>query len=494
MSSVYPWIYVDYRDNIWSFFQNDNKELHYNIMYGEGKWTKETLIDKDVLEFAVHVEEDETIHIVYTNIRGELKYCTMKDKQWVGKKLYEIERYETEIQNLKVNIIGAEMHIFYLLVNNDGSDHAVLMHCIWNGKEIKNETLYDIILTHSMRDHYTININEDMNIEIFFVTDEGDESSLNYSICENNKWSPQKRLYGIQGEDIGFEILVDKQNIHVLNKFREDAIYFFDHVRIDINGDIQQFRVYESSKELHEPILFIESSKLYCCWLERDKVFCASFKDERWSNPFLVNRENELPLKQYNCFIYSIEYKSIKALKVYATDELDLYVYIPSQFIANMNEPLKYERNRKNEDADNNEAFQKLKLELSRIRLEKKSLENKIESLNIQLRKKQRFMEEYEERFTRVLEQKRKADENYKVFLELQQNIQKELESANNQLSEERKRKADIENELKKCTDENLSIKREVEKVSNENKRLFKELEFERNQTIMERLLKKKLN
>ena len=270
-----------------------------------------------------------------------------------------------------------------------------------------------------------------------------------------------------------------KQNIHVLNKFREDAIYFFDHVRIDINGDIQQFRVYESSKELHEPILFIESSKLHCCWLEGDKVFCASFKDERWSNPFLVNRENELPLKQYNCFIYSIEYKSIKALKVYATDELDLYVYIPSQFIANMNEPLKYERNRKNEDTDN-EAFQKLKLELSRIRLEKKSLENKIESLNIQLRKKQRFMEEYEERFTRVLEQKRKADENYKVFLELQQNIQKELESANNQLSEERKRKADIENELKKCTEENLSIKREVEKISNENKRLYTYISIDR--------------
>ncbi|OOM77825.1 hypothetical protein [Clostridium sp. BL-8] len=493
MSSVYPWIYVDYRDNIWSFFQNDNKELNYSIMYGEGKWTKDTLIDKDVLEFAVHVEEDETIHIVYTNINGELKYCTMQDKQWVGKTLYEIEKYEVEIQNLKIKIIGADMHIFYLLVSNDGSDHGVLMHCTWNGKEIKNNTLYDIILTHSIRDHYTININEDMNLEIFFVTDEGDESSLNYSSYENNTWSEAKRLYGIQGEDIGFEVLVDKQNIHVLNKFREDSIYFFDHVRIDINGEIQEFRVYESSKELHEPILLIKSSKLYCCWLEEDKIFCASFEDEKWSSPFLVNRESELPVKQYNCFTYSAEYKSIRAMKVYGTDEPDFYLYIPSQLIANTSGVLKYERNRKNEDIGN-EALQKLKLELSRVRLEKKSLENKIESLNIQLRKKQRSMEEYEERFARVLEQKRKADENYKVFLELQQNIKKELESTSNQLIEEKKSKANIENELKKCTEENILIKREVEKMSEENKRLFKELEFERNQTIMERLLKKKPN
>ncbi|NRU00376.1 hypothetical protein DFR89_005625 [Clostridium beijerinckii] len=78
-------IYVDYTDNIWKFFRNDNRELCYKIMYEEGKWTKENLINNEVLGFAVYVEGDERIHIVYSNIKGELKYCTMKDKHWVGK-------------------------------------------------------------------------------------------------------------------------------------------------------------------------------------------------------------------------------------------------------------------------------------------------------------------------------------------------------------------------------------------------------------------------
>ena len=171
-------------------------------MYGDGKWTKESLIDKDVLGFAVYVEEDETIHIVYSNIKGDLKYCTMNDKQWVGKILYKMQIDDFEIQNLKIEIIGDKMHIFYLLIGNDGSDHGVLMHCIWNGKETRISTLQDIILLPNLREYYLINVNENNNIDVFFINDEGDEISLNYCRFENLTWAPAKRLYGIQGDDI----------------------------------------------------------------------------------------------------------------------------------------------------------------------------------------------------------------------------------------------------------------------------------------------------
>lgn len=493
MNSVYPWIYVDYRNDVWKFFRNSNKELCYKIMYGEGKWTKDNLIDKEVLGFALYVEADETIHMVYSNIKGELKYCTMKNKQWVGKMLYKMDIDEFEIRNLKVKIIGAGMHIFYLLVGNDGSDHGVLMHCIWNGKETKTTTLQDIILIPNINEHYIININEENNIEVFFITDEGDEVSLNYCSFENNRWSPLKRLYGIQGEDVGFEVLRDKQDIHILNKSREDSIYFLDHVSIDMTGNIQEFKVYESSKELAEPLMFIEDNKLYSCWLEEGKIFYSVFENEKWSEAFYFDRGNELALSRYNCFISCDGDSSIRAMKIYATNDLDFYLFVPSQFVMSMKDSLKDNKNQVNEDVSKEEkALQRLKLELSRVKLEKKGLENKIESLNIQLQKKQRAMKEYEESFARLIEQKRKGDENYKVFLELQQNIQKELEEANKQLLEERKIKGNIENKLKECKEENTLISQQAEMMSKENKRLYKELELERNQSIMERLLKKR--
>ncbi|WP_252249259.1 hypothetical protein [Clostridium sp. VAP23] len=495
MTSVYPWIYVDYTNNIWKFFRNNNKELVYKIMYGDGKWTKESLIDKDVLGFAVYVEEDETIHIVYSNIKGDLKYCTMNDKQWVGKILYKMQIDDFEIQNLKIEIIGDKMHIFYLLIGNDGSDHGVLMHCIWNGKETRISTLQDIILLPNLREYYLINVNENNNIDVFFINDEGDEISLNYCRFENLTWAPAKRLYGIQGDDIGFEVLRDQQEIHILNKSREESMYFLDHVRIDVAGNIQEFRVYESNTELEEPLLFIENNKLYSCWLEQGKIFYSAFNDEKWSSAFYFDRGNELAVRRYNCFIRSDDESLIKAIGVYGTNELDLCLFVPSWFVANMKDSFKYELDKVNEDTPNEEqAFQNLKLELSKTTSEKKNLERKIVSLSMQLRKKQRFMEDYEEQIARILEQKHKLEENYNVFLELQQKIQKDLEDTNQQLVEEREIKTSIENKLKECEEENIVIKQQINIISEENKKLYEELELEKNQSIMERLLRKRPN
>lgn len=536
MSSVYPWIYVDYTNNIWKFFKNDNKELRYNIMYREGKWTKENLIDKEVVGFAVYVDGDETIHIVYINIKGELRYCTIKEEQWVGKTLYQMDSDEFQIQNLKVEIIGEEMHIFYLLIANDGSDHGVLMHCIWNRKETKVSSIQDIILVPNLKEHYEIYVNKNSNIDMFFITDEGDEIALNYCIFEKHRWSTIKRLYGIQGDDISFKVLRDQQDIHILNKSREDSIYFLDHVCMDINGIIQEFRVHESTTKLVEPILFIESNKLYSCWLEQGKILYSGFDGEEWGSAVQFDMNDEHIVERYNCFIYCDKESSVKSAEVYGTNELDLCLFIPSQFVINIKEDtLKYGINQTNLAAfREEETIQSLKLQLSRTKLENKNLESKITSLNMQLQKKQKFMEEYEGRIARMLEQKRKADENYNIFLELQQNmqkelevtkkkfseekmitanlkkelnemknqlteakdliitLQKELEDTSQQLLEERNIKLNIEKKLEEYEEENVVIRKQLEIISEEKKKLYEELELEKNQSIMERLLRRR--
>ncbi|WP_346877014.1 hypothetical protein [Clostridium sp. UBA5712] len=516
MNGVYPWIYSDYKDNIWKFSRNDNKELCYRIMYREGKWTKETLIDVEVLGFDVYVSVDETIHVVYSNTKGELRYCTMKDTQWLGKLLYQVESEEFEIQNLKVEIIGDEMHIFYLLVGNDGSDHGVLMHCIWNGKETKITTIQDIILIPNLKEYYSVHVNKKGNIYAFFISDEGDEISLNYCNFENHRWSIARRLYGIQGEDIGFEVLMDQQEIHILNKSREDSIYFLDHVSIDIIGSIKEFRVHESRKELKEPILFTKSNKLYVCWLEQGKISYSAFDGKKWSSVVYFDRGNELTVERYNCFIGIDKDSVTKVKKIYGTSGLDLYLFNPSEIITSMKDSLKKEGNQvKGATLQERESIESLKLELSSVNLEKKNLEKKIIALNLQLQKNQRFIDEYEEQITRILEQKRKSDENCNIFLKLQKNIQKELEGTKKkfleeellttsiqkeleytkqQLLEERKIKVAVESKLKECQEENVIIKQQGEIINEEKRRLSEELELEKNQSIMERLLRRRTN
>jgi len=514
MNGVYPWIYGDCKDNIWKFSLNDNKELCYRIMYSEGKWTKETLIDVEVLGFDVYISGDEIIHVVYSNTKGELRYCTMKDKRWLGKVLYQVESNEFEIRNLKVEIVEDEMHIFYLLVGNDGSDHGVLMHCIWNGKETKTTTIQDIILIPNLKEYYSIHVNKKRNIYAFFITDEGDEVSLNYCDFENNRWSSARRLYGIQGEDIGFEVLMVQQEIHILNKSREDSIYFLDHVSIDIIGSLKEFRVHESRKELNEPILFTESNKLYSCWLEQGKIFYSVFDGQKWVGQVYFDRGNELTVERYNCFIYIDKDSDTKVRKIYGTRGLDLYLFDPSEFIVNIKDSLESEGSKaKKIVSQEGESSESLKFELSRVNLEKKNLEKKITALNMKLQKNQRFIEEYEDQISRILEQKRKSDENCNIFLELQKNIQKELEDTKKRfleeevltrniqkeleytrqkLIEEKNIKIAVESKLKECQEENVIIKQQSEVINEERMRLSEELELEKNQSIMERLLRRR--
>jgi hypothetical protein len=513
MTSGYPCIYTDYSNSIWKFSINDNEELRYNVMYEEGKWTKEMVIDKDVVGFAVYIEEDETKHIVYSNIKGELKYCTMQNKKWVGKTLYHVESDEFQINDISVIIILGEMHIFYMLIADDGSDHAVLMHCRWYGGEAKINILQDIILVPNLHQHYELLCRDEDTIAVIFITDEGDEASLQYCSFEKNRWTQPKRLYGIQGDSIRFEILSYNQEINILNRSKEKDTYLLDHVSIDINWNIEEFRVYDSSKKQGEPILFIEESRLYCCWFEQGKILYSSFDGEKWAGAKYLESNIKSILQRYNYCIPYDEKSFNRTSGIYGTVEPDLQLIVPYEFVKDMHH---------NESSSSVKAgeFYGIKEELQRVKAEKKALEKKIASFNMQLQKKQRFMEEYEDSITKILEQKRKVEETCNIYLEVQQNIQKELEKTKEQLSKEASIKEELYRQLREKDEENkksqlqihtiieekdamqikLEIINEEKKVlSNELKEcekerlnLYQQLQLERNQSIMDRLLRRR--
>lgn len=67
-----------------------------------------------------------------------------------------------------------------------------------------------------------------------------------------------------------------------------------------------------------------------------------------------------------------------------------------------------------------------------------------------------------------------------------------ELVDKNKQLIEEKEYKMQEENQSKYLQEENLLIKEEVRLIAEENKKLKAELDLERNQSVMERLLRRK--
>ena len=480
MRGLYPWLYVDYKDNLWKFSVNDNKELNYRIMYTEGKWTKENLIDSRVTGFGLFIDDSEGIHLVYSNLKGELRYCTMKDKKWVGKVLDSIEDANYSIESIKLKILGTNMHIFYSLASDDGSDHGVLMHCIWDGNKSSTNKLQDIILKPNLKEYYLINISNNNEIYLFYLSDEGDELSLNYSIYQNRQWLPSNRVYGIQGEEVFFNVDLDRKNIHVLNRSKENSHYFLDHVIIDSTGRLKYFRVYEGKNSISEPLLINIWNKIYSFWIEDNEIYYSNFLGDKWTQEKKYSRDNNIKIERCNAYISEAKEGNIQGKSIYATTGLDMYLYDPKDLISIDPEEQSTQAKNINRDINNNEQIDKVKAELYRVKEENKELEEKLYHLNILLQKNQQAIEKYSQQLVKALEQKRKSEENSNIFLELQKKMQGENEILNEEVHSLNEKIASLIEQINSVTIEKEkskdSINSYIEFLQNEIKNISSDL------------------
>lgn len=523
MRGVYPWLYIDYKNNVWKFYI-DNNSLAYKIMYIEGIWTKETIIDRYITGFGIFIDNNEIIHLVYGNKKGELKYCTIKDNKWVGKTLYNIENNIYNIENIKIDIIDSNMNILFALTSNDGSDHGILMHSIWNGSKVNTNKIADIILENNLNEYFIIKKSIKKELYLFYLCDDGDEISLNYTIYEKNKWINPKRLYGIQGEDIFFDIEIYKNNVHILNRFKENNIYYLDHVSMNDIGNLKYYNIYNSNKSIVNPIILEKDNNICVSWIENNEIFYSLFLNNEWNKKEKFNKSNTEILERYNLYIKNNDLDFISQEKVYLSDKIDFYLYNPKEFFES-NKNLK----QKNLDYSNNQSDFNDE-NINNLKLENSELENKIIHLNLLIKKDKKIIDDYEQQLLRALDQKRKAEENCNIFLELQKKIQNEYEEVSKELikikedknnlsiykeeinllkdnieklenelilrseklEEEINLKIILNDEFKKLKEENIYMKNQINILQEENKRLSSELEIEKNQSVMDRLLRRK--
>ncbi|MDU5109346.1 MAG: hypothetical protein E6248_02790 [Clostridium sp.] len=566
MKGVYSWVYVDYKNNLWKFSMKDDGELSYTVMYSEGKWTKSSIIDSKATSYSIFIEDGGGIHLVYGNTKGELRYCTMKDNKWLGKTIYNLENKEYEIENIKMVIIGSNMHIFYSVISNDGSDHGLILHCLWNGSKTNVTKVEDIILREGIYDYYSIKTTYRNDICLFYLSDDGDEVSFNYSIFQNNRWRESKRLYGIQGEEIYFDVKIENTGIHILNKSKENSIYHLDHVIVDSHQNLNYLNIYSGKEDIRDSLIFNKDDKIFATWLQNDSIYYSLFSGDKWDEPTSAIKNSAEEIGRYNIFLDDKGTNYIYSRSVYGTKGLDLFIYDPVDFLYTVKSD---SRKEKTEVILNNKETKVFKEELGRVKEENRVLAQKVDYLTSLDRKNQENVEKYQIQLSRALEQKRKAEENSSIFIELQKKLQGDYEEvskilkikeeenikikgsldkynseisllrgrlkkyelqettlrediisineSNNSLRDEvnifKEENEDLTREIigyKRLEEENkeyifnlkqiindlkeeiLVIKKEISLLLEENRRLNTELEIERNQSVMERILKRR--
>ena len=566
MKGVYPWIYVDYKSNLWKFSINANGELSYAVMYNEGKWTKSSIIDSKATSYSIFIDDEGSIHLVYGNTKGELRYCTMKDNKWLGKTIYTLDNKDYEIENIKIIIIGSSMHIFYTAASRDGSDHGIILHCLWDGYKTNVTDIEDIILRDGIDDYYTIKTTYRNDICLFYLSDDGDEVSLNYSIFQNNRWRESKRLYGVQGEGIYFDVKLEKNSIHIINKSRENSICHLDYVIIDAYQNLKDFNIFSGNEDIREALIFNKDERIFATWLQENTIYYSTFSEEKWDVPTVAIKNSEEEIERYNIFFDDRDSSHINSRSIYGTKGLDLFLYDPLDFLYTVKEGSYKEKAEIGLNSNETKAF---KREINKIKEENRVLEERIEYLVSLDKKNKENIEKYQSQLSRALDQKRKAEENSNIYVELQKklqadyeevneilkikdheniNIKSSLNKYNNDLSllkgkikkyevQESSLRQDIidlnenindlreeinifkeENEgltreiinfkrreeesndyidnlnkaISELKEENSVVKKEISLLLEENRRLNTELEIEKNQSVMERILKRR--
>ena len=381
------------------------------------------------------------------------------------------------------------MHLFYLLVAEDGSKRGILKHCLWDGKKIKLYTIQYIILSDKARRYYEIQLNKKNYIDVFFISNRGHELSLNYCTYRNS-WTEAKRLYGIQCDNMMFKVLNTPYAYNIVNKIKEGEVYSLEHVRIEENVSMKKYEIYKGNLEPVEPIIFYMDDKIFTCWQEEGHIFCSQYKFGKWEIPMRFNEDLETPVNVYN-FLNTVDTSGSDI--VYGIEDKDLYIFTFEELTKNHVSLVEEQKSSSDSSIGaEDKGIEEIKDKFKRICYENSLLKEKIDSFSINMKKKKFAVQEYENKINRILEEKKKLKEHCNFFMEVKQNVQKELDETKSELEKQRMFNSNIKNDLNKKVKDNKLLKEKIDSLIEENTRLKEELDFERGQSLVTKLFRKK--
>lgn len=476
------WIWNDNENNLWKFMINKNGDLIYQVMYTDNKWTNENKIDAEVLEFTISIDDKENIHIIYSK-DSELKYCFNDRDKWYGKTIYEFDSSSNGISELKLIVIEEYINIFFLLKNENNFLMDNIIHYMWNGDEYLESKVCNIDHLSELDNHYNIEVTEQNEIILFFISYKENEKEINISIFRDGKWSNSKVLYTIKGEKIDFETMILKDGIHLLNFSKDNDVYVIEDVYMKFNEEMIYYKIEESDLEINEAILIEMKGVIWAIWNRKDEIVGA-FLEEEWKGPFKLSDKENSELIMYNGLFENVNGQKIKAYKLWGTNSNPIKFILPNHYSENSIEKIN-ELKENSLVTNNDKKYRKKSIyeEVEELRRENKGLEKNLANLQFELEQRQSFYEKLEHRFVNVVNKSKKAEEKCNIFEDAHQESQERLKEANMKLEELNKNLDVINKEKNQFT--NM-----VEEANKEIDRLKEDLEIEINKSIIKKIFK----
>ncbi|MBX4268876.1 hypothetical protein [Clostridium estertheticum] len=503
-----PCLLYDDENHTWKFYVNDNRELVYSIMYNEDKWTKEKKIDNEVIDFAVSLDIDNKICIVYSVKLGELKYCVWEVNNWLGKTIYTFENKRYEMSELTVITIHKSINIFFITKNNINKINCSLIHLCINKDDSIFNTIDTIPFQKDIFFHYEVQRLVNDNLFLIFITGEKAEEIINFAEYKNNKWSIPKRLYGIIGSNVNFYTLLHLDNINIMNLSKEGPLYLLEHVLIEPDGKMKNYKVHETSYKPTNFCLVEIKGILWAIWSEGENVFVSSFK-EKWSEPFKYYTEVTDEFLIYKYLSLSNKNNDIKCRYILGTNSFEINLVLPTytnnDYTSDISKINKVDK-KVTLDSTVEKSKNNLQEEILILKKENGDLKKELIDLQIKYQQKLRVIEESEDNFFRLTTAKKKAEEKLSIIAEIQKNSMEKLKvmevekiSSTVLLDELINKSQQLAKEYEGLKKQKISksnviseLKNKLQQLTNEKESLRQDLDFEKSIGIVDRIFKKR--
>lgn len=501
-------LFYDSEDCLWRFYVNDNMELMYSIMYAEDKWSKESKIDSQVVDFIVNFDINNKIYIIYSVRAGNLKYCVWEHNKWFGKTIYGFENNAYEMSELNAITMGELIHIFFIEKNNKNQSQCSLIHLSLNKSENLFNTIDTIPFLSEVSRHYEVQNLDNDNIYLIFIRREKNEVSINFVEYKSNKWSIPRRLYGITGDNINFCTLLNFNRINIMNLSKEGSLHFLEHVLIEPDGKMRSYKIHESFDEPNNFLLVEISGVLSAIWIEEKDVLTSSYENQ-WTEPYRYYTQLNDEISMYKYLSLNNKYSKIKCKYILGTNPPEKNLLLPP-YVKNPSKGGDLEASETETtvwlESDVEENKIGIQEEILNLQKTNKNLQKKLIGLQIKYQQKLRILEETENNFFKLTNSNKKIQEKLNIIIEIQESSIKELE-----MVKVEKIAKDVEiNELKTSLQQLTSkyeelikqkiseddIKNELinklQQLTSENELLRQDLKYEKDMGIVDRLLKKR--
>lgn len=319
----------------YNFCFGENRSIVYNIFDNSNNLSETiTLTDKNILDFAVAIDRNDKIHLVFITTDGNLMYYIYYNEKWLKNTLTLLNTKSNVYKNLSLKIFKSTVHIFFMYSNIINSNLWTIQHLFNKDNKLEKNNITSISCSKTINPFY-VDFDKYDNIHLIYQNKIKGIQQIFYTSFNSflNRWMlVPKKLSNSSTDCLYPYLFVDNRNtLHAL-WYQSDISPKLRYKQLpstkNHTNTWNEINLPVSSNETIFPLIFQENNILNILYKENDSIKSLQSNNYglHWTkNQNKIDNDNSILIKY--CTNYKPELRRIKINHIYGSIENTIILY-----------------------------------------------------------------------------------------------------------------------------------------------------------------------